>query len=152
VPFVDQYRPQGRDPSYNGSENCGPAVLTGIAKGRGLTDGLTDAAMLMLLAEVAGTTDIGTTGNGMVAGLDFLGLGHDAIPGCDLDWIDDELAAGHDIIAAGDFYSVPERWDPTKVSGHYIAVTGVRDDWSEYTVMDPAGSNVHTMTDVELQA
>jgi len=152
VPFVDQYNPAGKDASYDGSEYCGPAVLAGIAKTRGQTGGLQDAALVSLLAEVAGTNDYGTSGNGMIAALEWLGLQTDAREGDDLEWIDNELAAGHDVIANGDYYSLPNHADPNLVSGHYIAVTGVRHDWSVYEVMDPAGSSLHSLTDSQLQA
>jgi hypothetical protein len=151
VPFVDQIHPAGRDANYDGSMNCGPAVVTGIAKGHGLTDGLDDAAAINLIVDVAGTNGEGTTGHGMIAALEFLGFSTNANPGCDLDWIDNELAAGHDVIALGDYYSIPGHDDPGLASGHYIAISGVRDNWTVYEVMDPAGKNVRSLTDDELQ-
>jgi hypothetical protein len=151
VPFIDQYDPAGRDAYYDGSENCGPAVLAGIAKGRGLTHGLQDAEVIVLLAEVAGTDENGTSGNGMIAALEWMGLQTDAHPGGDLDWIDDELAAGHDVIANGDFYALPGNERPGLHSGHYIAVTGVRDGWSVYEVTDPAGRTDTALADWQLQ-
>jgi hypothetical protein len=84
VPFVDQLNPAGKTPSYNGTEYCGPALLAGIAKTRGMTGGLSDAALIERLATVAGTVADGTTGHGMIAGLNFLGLRTDANPGGDL--------------------------------------------------------------------
>ncbi len=151
VPFVDQLNPAGKDPNYDGTENCGPAVLAGIAKGHGWTDGLQDAEVIMLLADVAGTNGQGTTGNGMIAALEWMGMQTAANPGGDLEWIDNELAAGHDVIANGDYYSLPNHEDPALQSGHYIAVTGARDNWSVYAVMDPAGRGLTSVSDDELQ-
>jgi hypothetical protein len=151
VPFIDQYNPAGRDAYYDGSEYCGPAVLAGIAKARGQTGGLEDAALVMLFAEVAATNDQGTTGYGMIDALDWLGMQTGANAGGDLDWIDGELAAGHDVIANGDFYAVPGREQPGLHSGHYIAITGVGDGWSVYRVTDPADGSVGSLTDQELE-
>lgn len=151
VPFVDQINPPGRDSTYDGTENCGPAVLAGIAKGRGWTDGLQDAEVIVMLAEIAGTNQYGTTGNGMIGALQWMGMQTAANPGGDLNWIDDELAAGHDVIANGDYWSLPDHEDPGLASGHFIAVTGVRNGWSVYEVMDPAGQSLHSLTDEELQ-
>jgi hypothetical protein len=151
IPYIDQYNPAGKDVHYDGSENCGPAILAGIAKARGQTGGLEDAGLIMLLAEVAGTGEDGTNGYGMIAALDWLGMETAANAGGDLDWIDDELAAGHDVIANGDFYAIPGREEPGSHSGHYIAVTGVRDGWSVYEVTDPAGRSVKSLTDWQLR-
>jgi hypothetical protein len=150
VPFVDQYDPEGKRPGYDGSPNCGPAVLAGIAKARDQAGGQSDAALIHEMAEVAGTDEEGTSGNGMVAGLEWLAMEWDATPGADLAWIDGELLAGHVVIACGDFYAIPGREEPGLHSGHYIAVTAVRDDWSVYEVMDPAGREITELTDVEL--
>ncbi|HKA86851.1 MAG TPA: hypothetical protein VKE22_04260 [Haliangiales bacterium] len=152
VPFVDQLNPAGKDATYDGSANCGPAVLAGIAKGHGWNGGLTDAALIMVFAEVAGTKPEGTTGNGMVTALDWLGMHTSANAGADLEWIDNELAAGHDVIALGDYYSLPNHEDPRMVSGHYIAISGVHSNWSVYQVMDPAGAGLHSLPDSQLQA
>jgi hypothetical protein len=151
VPYVDQYHPPGTDATYDGTENCGPAVLAGIAKGHGETGGLQDGQLVMLLAEVAGTNEIGTTGYGMMDGLAFLGLETLANRGADLDWIDNELAAGHDVIAAGDYYAIGGREQPGRHAGHYIAVMAARGDWSKYDVMDPAGRTVTSLADWELE-
>src|SRR5262249_10557031 len=123
----------------------------GMAKVRGMTDGLNDAQLIEELAGVAGTNpNAGTTGNGMIAALTWMGLEYSANRGADLEWIDNELAAGHDVIANGDYYSIPGREDPTKSSGHYIAVTAVKDDWTVYKVTDAADGNVTELTDDEL--
>ena len=86
----------------------------------------------------------------MIDGLDWLGYETSASAGSDLDWIDDELAAGHDVIANGDYYAIPGREQPGRHSGHYIAIMAVRDDWSVYDVMDPAGKTVTSLEDWEL--
>ena len=112
VPYINQYNPSGKDATYDGTEFCGPAVLAGIARVHGQGAGLSDAALIEQLAFVSGTTDNGTTGNGMLAGRGWLGLSTDANPGSDLDWIDGELELGHDVIALGNFYAVPGRENP----------------------------------------
>ena len=151
VPFVSQISPDGADQFYDGTMNCGPAVLAGIAKAHGETGGLRDADLINLLAEVAGTTEVGTTGNGMIAGLDFLGLESSASKGADLEWIDNELAAGHDVIALGDYYAIPGREQPGRHSSHFIAVMAARDGWSTYDVMDPMDKSVTSLKDDELE-
>jgi peptidase C39-like protein len=152
VPYIDQFNPAGATQDYDGREFCGPALLAGIAKTRGDTFGLNDADLVSYLAEVAGT-DLytGTTGYGMVGALEYLGLETAANRGADLEWIDDELAAGHDVIADGDYYAVPGREEPGKHAGHFIAVTAVRDDWTVYEVTDPASRRVTSMTDTQLE-
>ena len=150
LPFVDQYNPVGKDGSYlNGDMNCGPALLASIAKSRGQTGGLTDAQLITQLGKTAGTTAEGTSGNGMIAGLADLGMQTTARAGSDLNWINSQLAQGHDVLANGDFYSVPGRIDPNQVAGHYIAVTGVNN--GIYSVTDPAGGSI-SMTAAQLDA
>ncbi len=150
VPYVDQLNPAGRDAFYDGTENCGPAVLAGIAKARGQAGGLSDAALVTVLARMAGTTAQGTTGHGMIAALSALGMQTDATAGADLDWIDNELAAGHDVIANGDYYAMPGREKPGLHSGHYIAITAAKDGWSTYKVTDPADGNIAFVSDAQL--
>ncbi len=69
VPFIDQYDPAGRDASYDGTENCGPAIVAGIAKARGQSFNLSDASLITLLGAIAGTGPNGTTGHGMIDAL-----------------------------------------------------------------------------------
>ena len=152
VPYIDQYKPAGRDAYYDGTEYCGPAILAGIAKGRGLSNGLSDADLINRLARAAGTdTRSGTTGNGMIAALHSLGMQTDAKQGAEVDWIDNQLTSGHDIIAQGDFYSVPGRENPALRAGHYIAITAAMGGWSSYKVTDPADGKVTLMTDSEIE-
>jgi len=152
LPFVSQYDPLGKDANYkNGPENCGPAVLASIAKANGLQPaGMTDAALITKEMGVAGTTGQGTTGNGMIAALQDMGMKTAATPGADMNWINGQLAQGHEVVANGDFYSVPGRVDDKQVAGHYIAVTNVANGL--YSVTDPADSSVHTMTADQLAA
>jgi hypothetical protein len=152
VPFIDQYDPAGKDARYDGTEYCGPALLAGIARARGQGGSLTDAALITLLAGVAGTAPDGTSGNGMIAALRWLGMETGASAGADLGWVDDQLAAGHDVIANGDYYAIPGREKPGLHAGHYIAVTAARDGWAAYRVTDPAGGgDVRWLTDTQLQ-
>ena len=151
VPFIDQNHPAGADFSYDGSEFCGPALVAGIAKARNTTFGLHDAQLISFLASIAGTDPSdGTTGNGMIFVLKSLGMQTDANPGGDLDWIDDQLSQGHDVIANGDWYAVPGRERPGFHSGHYIAVTAVSGGWLKYRVTDPWDGNVTSLTDEQL--
>jgi hypothetical protein len=146
LPWVSQNDPTGKDANYlNGAENCGPAVLAMIAKANGKEPlGTTDAQFISNEMKVAGTNAQGTTGNGMIAALQNMGMQTAANPGGDLNWINSQLQQGHDVIANGDFYSVPGHTDPTLVAGHYIAVTGVNQ--GVYTVSDPAAQNAGTLT------
>jgi hypothetical protein len=152
VLFIDQYNPAGKDAHYDGTEYCGPAVLAGIAKARGLSAGLSDADLINRLARVAGTDPrAGTTGNGMVATLQYLGMRTDSIAGAQLSWIDDQLVSGDDVIALGDFYSVPGRENPGLRAGHYIAITAAMGGWSSYKVTDPADRKVTSMTRSQIE-
>jgi len=154
LPWVSQYDPTGKDASYlNGTENCGPAVLAMIAKANGKEPmGTTDASFISNEMKIAGTNAQGTTGNGMIAALQDMGMQTAANPGGDLNWINSQLQQGHEVIANGDFYSVPGHTDPSLVAGHYVAVTGVNN--GVYTISDPAAKNATpiTMTADQLQA
>jgi hypothetical protein len=154
LPWVSQYDPTGKDANYlNGAENCGPAVLAMIAKANGKEPvGTTDATFISNEMKIAGTNAQGTTGNGMIAALQDMGMQTAANPGGDLNWINSQLQQGHEVIANGDFYSVPGHTDPKLVAGHYIAVTGVNQ--GVYTVSDPAAKDATpiTMTADQLQA
>jgi hypothetical protein len=151
VPFVDQYNPIGKDAAYtNGIANCGPAVMAMIAKAAGQDGGLTDAQLINRLGEIGGTTAKGTSGNGMIAIAESLGKNTAAREGADLNWINQELASGHRVIANGDFYSVPGRVDPALASGHYLMITGYEN--GKYNVVDPADGNVRQMDANQMQA
>ena len=154
VPFVDQDHPAGADASYDGSQNCGPALLAGIAKSRNDTFGRADAQLVELLATIAGTSpEDGTTGFGMIFVLRVLGMRTAATPGANMDFIHAELAAGHVVIACGDYYAVPSHAQehPGGHSSHYIAVTGASGGWSRYRVTDPADAKDTSLTDAELE-
>jgi peptidase C39-like protein len=136
---ISQMDPAGaKDGTYtNAAMNCGPTVLAMIGKANGLEPaGMTDAAYINQLGTEASTTAKGTTGNGMIAALNDMGFQTAANKGGDLNWINNQLAAGHDVIANGDYYSLPGHTDPNLVAGHYVAVTGV--NGGMYTVDDPA--------------
>jgi hypothetical protein len=152
VPYTDQYNPAGKDAHYDGTENCGPALLASIAKARHQNGGLSDAALINELAAIAGTDAEGTSGYGMIAGLESLGMQVEANAGVDLHWINNELASGHDVIANGDFYAVPGRENPRRHAGHYIAITAVGNGWSKYRVTDPASQAVTSMTAAQVRA
>lgn len=154
LPYISQYTPDGanKDGYTNADANCGPAILAMIAKSRGQTvgDATTDAKLINNLGTIAGTNATGTSGNGMIDGLESLGMQTAAQPGADLAWINNQLAQGRTVIANGDFYSMPDRYDPVKQAGHYISVIGV--DNGNYQVVDPASQNVTNLSAQQLQS
>lgn len=149
--YVNQYSPTGADKiaGYNGAELCGPALLASYAKAKGITLGTnSDAEMVQKLAGMAGSTPDGTSGNGLIHALNEMGVPTTANPGADLNWINNQLAAGRNVFANGDFYEVPKYQDTAKSAGHYITVNSF--DGQNYGVTDPAHPDVTTMTPQQL--
>lgn len=148
---ISQMNPTGADANYkNAAMNCGPTVLAmiGDAYGKRPPDITNDAAYITELGKMAGTTGAGTTGNGMIAALNDMGFQTAANKGGDLNWINDQLAQGHQVIANGDYYSIAGHADSGQEAGHYVAVTAF--DGTNYKVADPATGNVITMSQAEL--
>lgn len=151
VPFISQYTPTGAKTDYDGTANCGPAVMAMIAKAAGLQgENESDADLVNRLAAIGGTNEKGTTGNGLLAIAESMGMQAGAVEGANLGWINEQLAAGHRVIANGDFYSIDAHFDKDKASGHYLMVTGYEN--GSYNVVDPASASTTTMTPSQLQA
>ncbi|HYV47766.1 MAG TPA: C39 family peptidase [Myxococcaceae bacterium] len=153
-PKISQFAPNGAPAGYDGTEACGPTVGAMVARNMGFTpEGNkkpTDAELVADLAKAAGTTAQGTTGNGMIAMYEHMGLDTKATKGADLDWMTAELQAGHHVTALGNYYEVPGRIDDTKTSGHYLDITGV-DKAGNFMVNDPANTDLNSMTRDEMQ-
>jgi hypothetical protein len=157
--WIGQMAPTGAATDYNGLMNCGPAAGAMIARDIGFEfePKMTDAALVNRLAEIGQTSPtLGTTGNGMLAMYEEMGLETAATRGADMDWINSQLSAGRYVTALGDYYAVPERLDDSKTAGHYLALTGYheatpnKDAW--YAISDPAASSVDRMTAAQLQS
>jgi hypothetical protein len=149
-PKISQFDPTGKDAQYtNAAMNCGPTVGAMVARNAGYGKGMTDAQLIEDLGKVAGTTDQGTTGNGMIAMYEHMGLDTKAAKGADLAFMQSELQAGHHVNALGDYYEVPTHQDPAKTSGHYLDVTGMDKD-GNFLVNDPADTTMKSMTAAEM--
>lgn len=152
VPYISQYTPVGADGAYkNGEENCGPAVMAMIAREHGMGKGVDDADLISQLGKVGQTDATGTSGNGLVAMADQLGLKSDAKQGADSNWVVSQLQQGKDVIANGDFFALPQHGDANQTSPHFILLTGV-DASGNITVKDPADPAVKTITKDQLDA
>lgn len=150
---ISQMNPTGADAKYtNAAMNCGPTVLAMIGDAYGLkpqtNPPTSDAAYINQLGAMAGTTGAGTTGNGMIAALNDMGFQTAANKGGDLNWINDQLAQGHQVIANGDYYSIADHANGTTAAGHYVAVMGY--NGTDYKVADPATGNVISMSPTQL--
>jgi hypothetical protein len=156
VPWISQLNPSGSEFGYsNATANCGPASMAMIARANGWGTGLSDAQLINQLGAIGGTTAEGTSINGIAAmaqamgkGADIQGLPELGTQGM-LNWVDQSLAAGKNIVANGDFYSEPGR-DPSQgPSGHYIDVVG-KDENGNYKIRDPWSKEITTMTPDQL--
>jgi hypothetical protein len=151
VPHISQFNPAGADAAYNGTMNCGPAGAAMIARSVGYGKELTDAQLVNKLAAVGGTDpNVGTSGNGMIAMFEEMGMTTAAREGADLGWIQGELQAGKFVTALGDFYEVPGRVDPGLSSGHYLTVIGMDRQTGDFQVMDSADAQVRSLTPAQL--
>jgi len=138
---------------------CGPAAGAMIARAVGYEPqpDCSDAGLVQDLAQF-GQTDpaTGTTGNGMIAMYQEMGLETAASKGADVTWINDQLTAGRYVTALGDYYQVPGRIDADKTAGHYLDVTGYHEATkhkeARYVVRDPAAENLNWMTASQLQS
>jgi peptidase C39-like protein len=155
VPWISQMDPNGVDKSYqNAAENCGPAVMAMLAREHGKGLGTDDADLITKLGQIGQTNGNGTTGNGLIAMGNELGLNSTAQPGANSAWVMDQLKQGKDVVANGNYYSLPQHADPadpTKNSPHYILLTGV-DQTGNITVEDPMDPNVRSITPQQLDA
>ncbi|HZN94745.1 MAG TPA: C39 family peptidase [Myxococcales bacterium] len=151
TPWVSQLEPAGKDTSYlNGEQNCAPAVAAMVARNAGYGKDLTDSQLIMHLGEVGGTTNQGTSGNGLIAMYNQMGMDTNATAGANLDWMRAELQAGRHVNVLGDFYEVPGRIDGAQSAGHYLNVTGMTLG-GDFLVQDPWDPNVTQLTAAQLQ-
>jgi len=151
TPWISQFDPVGKDSTYsNGEQNCGPAVAAAVARNVGYGKELTDAQLIMHLGQAGGTSNQGTSGNGMIAMYNEMGMDTNATAGANLDWMKAELQAGHHVNVLGDYYEVPGRVDGAQTAGHYLGVTGMTLDGS-FLVNDPADPSVTQLTAAQLQ-
>jgi hypothetical protein len=149
--WVSQLEPTGKDTSYsNGEQNCAPAVAAMVARSAGYGKDLTDAQLITHLGQVGGTTDQGTSGNGVIAMYNQMGMDTSAVAGANLDWMKAELNAGHHVNVLGDFYEVPGRVDSTQSAGHYLNVTGMTLG-GNFLVKDPWDPTITEMTAAQMQ-
>jgi len=145
TPYINQIKPADRPPQYQGAMYCGPTVMAMIARARGFAPELTDAQLIERFAKVGGTTPEGTSGNGLIAIGQELGMNARPSAGADLRFIDGELAQGRAVVAQGDYWALPPHADPGQDSGHFILVQG-RDPAGNYRVNDPMTDKVAVIT------
>jgi len=150
IRHISQYTPAGADAKYtNADQNCGPAIMAMIARSQGKGAGMTDAQLINELGKVGHTDATGTSGNGLIAMADQMGLKSESIAGANTDWVKSQLQQGKRVIANGDFHAVDQREDPTKTSAHYILVAGM-DQNGNFMVEDPADGNLRLLTPAQL--
>ena len=145
APFISQLKPVGRPPEYQGQMYCGPAAMAMLARARGYGLDLTDGQLIERFARVGGTDANGTSGNGLIAIGQELGMTSRAAPGADLRFIDGELAQGRTVVAQGDYWALPPHADPAKDAGHFILVQG-QDPAGNYRVSDPMTEKISVVT------
>ncbi|HYV45919.1 MAG TPA: C39 family peptidase [Myxococcaceae bacterium] len=155
--WIGQLAPTGASTGYDGAMNCGPAAGAMIARATGYQPTMSDGALVEQLAGFGQTSpELGTTGNGMIAMYQEMGMETAAIPGADMTWINNQLTSGRYVTALGDYYQVPGRIDDSKTAGHYLDVTGyhkaTKHQDARYVVRDPANEALKKMTAAELQS
>src|SRR5205823_6475302 len=147
---IPQDNPVGAGLGYkNGEENCGPTVMAMIAREHGVGGNLNDADLITSLGKTGHTDANGTTGNGLIAIADQMGLKTAAEPGANSQWVVSQLAQGKDVVANGDYYALPQHADANQTSPHFILLTGL-DANGNITVKDPADPKVKTITPGQL--
>lgn len=152
VPYINQYRPDGAERGYgNGPSNCGPTSAAMIARSLGYGQGMTDAQLINHLGAIGGTTAAGTSVNGISAMARAMGKqGVVKGPGANTDWMVEQLRAGKQVVANGDYYAMPPHQDEGRTSGHYVTVYGV-DGNGNFLVHDPADKNVKSVTAAQMR-
>jgi hypothetical protein len=146
VPYISQY-----GSGKNSEENCGPAVMAMIAREHGKGAGMSDADLINALGKAGHTDATGTSGNGLIAMADQMGMKTAAEPGADSNWVMSQLAQGKDVIANGNFFALPQHAQAGEVSPHYMLLTGI-DPNGNIMVKDPADPKVTTITPGQLDA
>jgi hypothetical protein len=140
IPFISQLTPEGWEERYfNARMNCGPAVMAMLARAVGLGQDMTDAELILMLAEVGGTDkEKGTVVRGITMMAEQLGFNADPRSGADLEQLNQDLDAGRPVVALGDSFELPWSSDGSRTAGHYILVIGRTGD-GQYIVLDPMG-------------
>lgn len=155
APYINQYNPAGREAGYtNGPSNCGPTSMAMLARALGYRPDLTDAQLINQLGRIGGTTEDGTTWNGITAMAEAMGKHVETRGGTTsgtISWIANQLRAGKAVVANGNLYARPPHANPEKVSGHYVLLTGIDRD-GNFLVRDPADRNVHAVTAQDLDS
>lgn len=144
-PYLKQLDPADKLSEYDGRVNCGPAVMAMLARSNGYGTDLTDAQLVERFTRIGQTNQNGTTGNGLIAIGEEIGLKSRAAEGANLPWIDAELQQGRPVVALGDYWALPPHTDPAQSFGHYVLITG-RDALGNYRVHDPADEKVTVIT------
>lgn len=146
VPHISQYNPAGKNAAYwNGPANCGPTSMAMFARSRGYGKGMTDAQLINHLGKIGGTTRNGTGVNGIVAMAQAIGAKPQAKYRVSVDWIADQLKAGKQVVANGNYWAMPPHAKAGRHGGHFVAVVGM-DSKGNFIVNDPADRNVHTVS------
>jgi hypothetical protein len=151
-PKISQFTPEGAPAGYDGTMACGPTVGAMMARAIGYPQGekVSDGKLIADLSAVAGTNEKGTTGNGMIAMFEHMGMQTKATKGSNLDWMTAELQAGHHVTALGDYYEVPGHDQPGMTSGHYLDIHGLAQN-GDFLVNDPANTQLTSMTRDQMQ-
>jgi hypothetical protein len=144
-PYLNQLDPGNKLSGYDGRVNCGPAVMAMLARSNGYGMDLTDAQLVERFARIGQTGPEGTTGNGLIAIGEEIGLKARASEGADLRFIDAEIQQGRPVVALGDYWALPPHTDPARSFGHYVLITG-RDALGNYRVHDPMEEKVTVIT------
>ncbi len=146
APYINQYSPAGAGSGYtNGPANCGPTSMAMIARAFGYGQGMSDAQLINHLGRMGGTGGNGTNVNGIAAMAQGIGKSAQTRgPGANVEWIAEQMRAGKLVVANGDYYAMAPHENPSRSSGHYVAVVGM--DGRDFLVHDPADKNVHRVS------
>ncbi|HVE85005.1 MAG TPA: C39 family peptidase [Myxococcales bacterium] len=151
APYINQLKPLERTPQYQGQMYCGPTVMAMIGRARGFGEGLSDSQLIEQFARTGGTDQGGTSGNGMIAIGQQMGLQARSAQGADFRFIDGELAQGRPVVALGNYYALPQHAAAGQDSGHYILLQS-RDAAGNYRATDPMTEKVTVLTPDMLRA
>lgn len=147
---IDQKRPAGRAPSYDGSASCGPACMAMVARTIGYGRFLNDALLVEHLGIVGSTTFAhGTELSGMRAIARALDRHVSIIRSSSAHAIREALARGQIVIANGDYYAMAPHADPNKYEGHFVLIHGLAG--GRFLIHDPDDRHVETVSADDLE-